>query len=79
MKHTAHIEGNSYRMAGKTYTGTDAVGKMCRELETGTLEIYRGEKLCLVIDVEKRKTKALTENDKRIGYVKWQPFPEGVF
>ena len=47
---------------GEAYRGTDQIGKLCRKLQTGTLEIYRGDMLCLTVDVEKRKGTTLSEN-----------------
>lgn len=47
---------------GREYTGADAVGKLCRELKAGTLEIYRGDLLCMTFDIEKRAKRSLTES-----------------
>ena len=54
-----------YELNGKMYSGTDAVGKMCRILKEGVLKIYRGDMLCLVIDIAKRAKKSLWETDAK--------------
>lgn len=62
------------RYDGKEYMGTDAVGKLCRVLGQGTLEIYRGDMLCMTVNVEKRKEKILEEL-KHSGFrmIKYRP------
>lgn len=74
--HRANIIGGSYFIGEKEYSGTDAVGKICRDLVTGVLEVYRGDLLVLTINIDWRKNKSLSDNDKRIGYVNYNPFPE---
>ena len=59
------------------YKGNDQVGNLCRDLDTGTLEIYRGDMLCLTVNVDKRKTRALREHKHTgLAYAKWMPFPD---
>jgi len=61
---------------GTEYTGTDKVGKLCRELGAGTLEIYRDDMLCMTVDVEQRALKSLSENDRGFSLGKYKPFPD---
>lgn len=60
---------------GKEYKGGDFVGRLCRELKTGTLEIYRGDMLCLTVNVEERAKVSLTDSDTRgLGMAEYRPF-----
>lgn len=62
------------RYEGREFMGTDAVGKLCRELGTGTLEIYRKGMLCMTVNVEKRKGKVLTEKSgSGLKFAKYDP------
>lgn len=64
---------------GTEYLGTDAVGKLCRFLGTGRLEIYRQGKLALVVpDIDRRASESLTEHKER-GFrrVPYRPFEIG--
>lgn len=75
MDHTAHFNNSDQLIHDDViYTGTDQLGKLCRVLKHGTLTVYRGEKPCLIVDVEKRALKALTENDKGFRLGKYEPF-----
>lgn len=80
MYHTAKFENsNELWHNGKLYSGTDQVGKLCRELKTGNLDIFRNGKVVMKVNVEKRAEKSLTENDNGLGYVKYRPFDRTVF
>lgn len=61
---------------GIRYRGADQVGKLCRVLETGTLEIYRGDMLCMSFDVEERAKYSLSESKNGYGIIKrpYKPF-----
>jgi hypothetical protein len=75
MIHTARFEGSNELWHNTVlYKGNDQVGKLCRELKTGTLHIYRTGKVAMTIDVEKRALKSLTENDSGLRYGKYTPF-----
>ena len=76
-EHKAYFEKPSQKLGYKpevirhgkdVYTGVDQVGKLCRDLRSGTLKIYRGEMLCLTVDVKKRAGRSLRD-DKKIGLV----------
>ena len=75
MNHTAEFDNSIHKWRddvlhnGNRYTGTNAIGNLCRELNNGTLNIYRDGVLCMVIDVEKRKQYDLSEEDKK-GFVR---------
>lgn len=54
---------------GTEYRQTDGMGLICRvlkerDLSIKTLEVYRGDMLCLTVDVHKRAERILTERDK---------------
>jgi hypothetical protein len=56
------------------------VGRLCRELKTGTLKIYRGDMLCMTIDIAERAEKSLGELDRGgLRFGKYQPFDKSVF
>lgn len=73
-KHIAHYTTNTNNTSPESphhcilthnndaYTGTDQLGKLCRKLKTGTLEIYRNDKLSLTVNVEQRAALALSES-----------------
>lgn len=88
MKHTAHLHPNSNKPSpesshheilvhnGKHYTGTDQLGKLCRDLKTGSLTVYRGTTPAYTVkNVAARADKSLTEN-KHTGFrlVKYMEF-----
>jgi len=80
MNHKADIlNNNTILCAGATYSGTDAIGKACRALGNGILNVYRGDDLSLTVNVEKRALKSLSENDKGgLRYGKYSPMPESM-
>ena len=80
-KHTAEFEiCGILTHNGISYTGTDQVGKLCRVLKEGVLEIYRDGRLSMTIhNVQKRSEKSLTENGTGLQYIKYNPFPVHVF
>lgn len=61
---------------GINYTGTDQVGKLCRFLGEGRLEIFRGEKLCLIVaDISARGRRSLCEpKNGTLHYAVYTPF-----
>lgn len=67
----ARIEavGDHMVFEGRTYTNTDALGDICREIvnripyPTSAL-VYRGEMLCLTVDVTERAKRTLRESDR---------------
>lgn len=74
------IGSDSIVHMGVKYTGIDALGKLCRKLERGTLHVYRCNKKSMTVDVEKRAQLSLRENDKRgLYYGKYVPFDKGIF
>jgi len=75
----AEFVGDSTLFNGKPYKGTDQIGRLCRELQTGTLECYRGEMLCMTFDVAERKELRLYENQNGMGFLKYVPFDRSVF
>lgn len=60
---------------GKIYEGTDKLGKLCRELGKGTVEVYKGDKLCYTCDAEERGKMSLQENQNGLAYRPYKPFP----
>lgn len=73
--HSAKFDGDIPIHNGETFKGTDAVGKLCRKLQTGTLEIFRYGRLAMTVDVEKRKEQSLTENAEHgFRMRKYKPF-----
>lgn len=60
---------------GKIYEGTDKLGKLCRELGTGKVEVYNGDKLCYTCEAEERGKMSLQENSLRLTYRPYKPFP----
>lgn len=66
---------------GVTYRGADQLGKLCRVLGKGKLEVYRDGKLSYSLkDISARAEKSLRE-DKGGGFkpVKYTPFGAEVF
>jgi hypothetical protein len=68
MSEIIHIEavGNHYLYDSKVYGDTDGLGQICRTLKdsvsAGSIaHVYRGEVLCLVVDIHERADKALSE------------------
>jgi hypothetical protein len=67
---------DSYVRGGTVYRGTDAVGKMCRELGEGILRVYSTTGIAFVVpDIAARARLSLTEGDKGLKYVKYRPNP----
>ena len=66
---------------GQAFKGTDAVGKLCRFLDSdGRLDIYRDGKPALsILDIRKRALVSLRENDKGFGWGKYVPFSASGF
>ena len=75
MNHTAQLQPNTGKPSpessyhevlvcnGKHYTGIDQLGKLCRDLKTGTLTVYRGDTPAYSVrNVAARAEKSLTEN-----------------
>ncbi len=58
-----HIDKIEYK--GTTYTGTDCVGKLCRDIGEGMVTIYRDGKPILMVDAAKRAKKTLLETNKQ--------------
>lgn len=80
LTHRVTIKNDFYEHDGKKYIGTDALGHLCRELVSGRLECYRGDMLCLTVDVAKRAARSLFYADKRgYGYRKYVPFDASCF
>ncbi len=78
-QHRADIIGDKLLHEGRTYAGTDQVGKLCRELKQGTLHLYRDGRITMSGDVSKRAELSLTDNDKNLRYVKYKEFPKDAF
>jgi hypothetical protein len=64
---------------GAVFKGTDQVGRLCRELKAGTLQIYRSDMLCMTLDIAERAEKSLGESDRGLRFSKYQPFDRSVF
>ena len=68
---------NSIEFEGKTYNGTDAIGKICRKIDSdGKLEVYRDGRLVFTVnDIMARSELSLSESKKTgLGYRKYVPF-----
>jgi len=74
--HKAEFKGQSLVHGDVVYKGCDQVGRLCRVLKQGTLDIYRDSKIAgTVKDVSKRAEMQLSENDRGFRYVKYKPNP----
>lgn len=74
----ANIDGEDYTHGGVTYSGKDALGRLCRKLETGTLLVYRDGKLSMTVDISGRAKQSMTDNDLTLGLKPYQPFPDSL-
>jgi len=72
--HTGAKEGVTYN--GENFFGVDAVGKLCRKLEEGTLHVFTpGGTLSIIADIARRKKLTLRDTDKTgLHYTKWEPY-----
>jgi hypothetical protein len=61
---------------GEIFTGDDKLGKLCRKLKTGTLEVYRQDGvLAYTCNIEGRAKKKIKDYpDEGLRYRKYVPF-----
>lgn len=72
-----HFQGY-VRCNGKDYFGTNAVGNLCRDLQQGKLELYRGDKLQMTVENIGKVAKTSLYESKQRGFIEreYVPFPE---